>query len=129
VSERDDAAGGLSRRALLAGLGATAAVGVASGAGAQPANAVKTWDITTDVLIAGSGAAGVSAAIEARQAGAQVLMIESLGRFGGSSAMSGGVIYAGGGTLKRLTNGQLQFYGTVFGLGVVLIFIIVYFAI
>ncbi len=52
----------------------------------------------TDVLVVGSGAAGVCAAIEARQAGAEVLLIESLSRFGGSSAMSGGVVYAGGGT-------------------------------
>ncbi|RLA55612.1 MAG: hypothetical protein DRR04_14655, partial [Gammaproteobacteria bacterium] len=89
---------GISRRSLLAGLGATAAATVAAGAAALPRSAVSSWDITTDVLIAGSGAAGVSAAIEARQAGADVLLIESLARFGGSSAMSGGVVYAGGGT-------------------------------
>ncbi len=52
----------------------------------------------TDVLVAGSGSAGASAAIEARQAGADVLMIEALPKLGGSSAMSGGVVYAGGGT-------------------------------
>jgi 3-oxo-5alpha-steroid 4-dehydrogenase len=40
----------------------------------------------------------VCAAIEARLAGANVLLIEALSQFGGSSAMSGGVIYAGGGT-------------------------------
>jgi NADH-quinone oxidoreductase subunit L len=39
------------------------------------------------------------------------------------------LIYASGGALRRLTNGQLQLYGAVFGLGVALIFIIVYFAI
>jgi succinate dehydrogenase/fumarate reductase flavoprotein subunit len=54
--------------------------------------------MSTDVLIAGSGAAGACAAIEARQAGASVLLIESLPQFGGSSAMSAGVVYAGGGT-------------------------------
>ena len=89
---------GISRRSLLAGLGATAAATVASGTAALPRSAVKSWDMTTDVLVAGSGAAGVSAAIEARQAGASVLLVESLPRFGGSSAMSGGVVYAGGGT-------------------------------
>jgi 3-oxo-5alpha-steroid 4-dehydrogenase len=65
---------------------------------AMPIGDVKSWDITTDVLVAGSGAAGVSAALEASAAGALVLIIESLTKFGGSSAMSGGVIYAGGGT-------------------------------
>jgi 3-oxo-5alpha-steroid 4-dehydrogenase len=89
---------GLKRRDLLAGFGAAAATTFAAGAGALPAAAVSSWDMSTDVLVAGSGAAGASAAIEARRAGAGVLLIESLPRFGGSSAMSAGVVYAGGGT-------------------------------
>ena len=89
---------GIHRRSLLTGIAATAAATVAAGAGALPRSAVKAWDMRTDVLVAGSGAAGVSAAIEARAAGADVLLIESLSQFGGSSAMSGGVVYAGGGT-------------------------------
>ena len=89
---------GINRRGLLAGLGATAATTIAGGAAALPGIAVRAWDITTDVLIAGSGASGVSAAIEASAAGADVLLIESLPIFGGSSAMSPGVVYAGGGT-------------------------------
>lgn len=88
----------ISRRALLTGVAATAAATVAASTAALPRAAVKRWDMRTDVLVAGSGAAGVSAAIEARAAGADVLLIESLSRFGGSSAMSGGVVYAGGGT-------------------------------
>ena len=89
---------GITRRRLLGGLSATAAATVASGAAALPRSAVKSWDMHTGVLVIGSGAAGVSAAIEARLAGANVLLIESLSQFGGSSAMSGGVVYAGGGT-------------------------------
>jgi 3-oxo-5alpha-steroid 4-dehydrogenase len=54
--------------------------------------------VQVDVLVVGSGAAGVSAAIEARTLGASVLLLESLPRFGGASGMSGGVVYAGGGT-------------------------------
>ena len=88
----------ISRRSLLTGLAATAAVTVAAGSAALPRSAVKTWDMSTDVLVIGSGSAGVCAAIEARQAGAEVMLIESLSQFGGSSAMSGGVVYAGGGT-------------------------------
>lgn len=55
------------------------------------------WDDTCGVLIAGFGAAGACAALEAAQAGARVCIVE---RFdgGGASARSGGVIYAGGGT-------------------------------
>lgn len=87
---------GISRRRLLAGLGAGAATTLA--AAPESAASVPGWDIFTDVLVAGSGAAGVCAALEARRAGARVLLIESLSRFGGSSALSGGVVYAGGGT-------------------------------
>ncbi|MBF6190400.1 FAD-binding protein [Nocardia sp. CDC186] len=55
------------------------------------------WDLTTDVVVVGYGAAGAAAALEATAAGAQVLVLE---RFtgGGTSALSGGIIYAGGGT-------------------------------
>lgn len=88
----------ISRRGLLAGITATAAATLAAGAAALPRSAVTSWDLRTDVLVAGSGAAGVCAAMEARAAGADVLLIESLSHFGGSSAMSGGVVYAGGGT-------------------------------
>ncbi|MEH6588858.1 MAG: FAD-dependent oxidoreductase [Halioglobus sp.] len=89
---------GISRRHLLTGLGATAVLGAAPASVAVPAGGIKNWDITVDVLVAGSGAAGICAAIEAKMAGATVLVIESLPKPGGSSAMSGGVIYAGGGT-------------------------------
>jgi succinate dehydrogenase/fumarate reductase flavoprotein subunit len=89
---------GLSRRQLLAGMGTVAATTAAAGAAALPAASVTKWDTTYDVLVAGSGAAGVCAALEARRMGASVLLLESLSRYGGSSAMSGGVIYAGGGT-------------------------------
>ncbi len=88
---------GISRRALLAGAG-TAAATIAAGAAALPRSKVKAWDGSTDVLVAGSGAAGVSAALAARAAGARVTLIEALPKLGGSSAMSGGVVYAGGGT-------------------------------
>lgn len=89
---------GISRRGLLTGFAATAGVTLAAGAAALPRSAVRAWHSNTDVLVVGSGAAGVCAAIEARQAGVEVLLIESLSRLGGSSAMSGGVVYAGGGT-------------------------------
>jgi succinate dehydrogenase/fumarate reductase flavoprotein subunit len=91
-------AAGINRRQLLAGMGVAAVSTVSAGAAALPATAVGSWDMSTDVLVAGSGAAGACAAIEASQAGAAVLVIESLPEFGGSSAMSAGVVYAGGGT-------------------------------
>lgn len=50
-----------------------------------------------DVIVVGFGIAGVTAAIEAADAGARVLALDR-GYGGGASALSGGVVYAGGGT-------------------------------
>jgi 3-oxo-5alpha-steroid 4-dehydrogenase len=50
-----------------------------------------------DVIVVGYGIAGVTAAIEAADAGARVLALDR-GYGGGASALSGGVVYAGGGT-------------------------------
>ena len=55
------------------------------------------WDERADVVVVGFGAAGACAAIEAAEAGADVLVVERFGG-GGASAASGGVVYAGGGT-------------------------------
>jgi 3-oxo-5alpha-steroid 4-dehydrogenase len=59
-----------------------------------------SWDETADVVVVGFGAAGACAAIEAADAGARVLVLD---RFtgGGATAISGGVVYAGGGTAQQ----------------------------
>lgn len=46
--------------------------------------------VKTNVLIVGSGAAGVTAAIEAREAGADVIVLEKEDHLGGAAAISGG---------------------------------------
>jgi 3-oxo-5alpha-steroid 4-dehydrogenase len=56
------------------------------------------FDETIDVVVVGLGVAGASAAIGARQAGADVLAVERSAGPGGTSAHSGGLIYLGGGT-------------------------------
>jgi 3-oxo-5alpha-steroid 4-dehydrogenase len=55
------------------------------------------WDDVSDLVVVGLGAAGITAAIEARERGADVVLLD---RFegGGATAISGGVFYAGGGT-------------------------------
>ena len=65
-----------------------------------PALEVKDvrFDETVDVLVVGLGAAGSSATVAARQAGADVLAVERGSGPGGTSAASGGLIYLGGGT-------------------------------
>jgi len=81
----------------LAAAGASVAIG-ASAAQPLPRREVTQWDAQTDVLVMGSGAGGISAAIEARRHGAQVLVLEKFQLPGGSSSLSGGVCYLGGGT-------------------------------
>ena len=55
------------------------------------------WSDAVDVVVVGWGGAGASAAIEAREQGAEVLVIDRFSG-GGASVLSGGVVYAGGGT-------------------------------
>ncbi|MPY78092.1 MAG: FAD-binding protein [Actinophytocola sp.] len=57
-----------------------------------------------DVVVVGFGAAGACAAIEAANAGADVLLIDRFSG-GGATALSGGVVYAGGGTKQQRTAG------------------------
>lgn len=69
------------------------------------ATAIKSWDHTADAVIAGFGAAGACAAIEARRAGADVLVVERASGGGGASAIAGGHIYMGGGTPVQIACG------------------------
>ncbi len=59
---------------------------------------IRHWDEEVDVLVIGLGAAGAAAALEASRVGAETLVLERASAGGGTSAMSGGVIYLGGGT-------------------------------
>lgn len=63
-----------------------------------PAASITSWDDEADVVIAGYGVAGAAAAVEAARSGADVLVIERTGSWGGAAAMAGGFIYLGGGT-------------------------------
>ena len=61
-------------------------------------------ELVADVVIVGFGAAGACAALEAADAGADVVIVERFAG-GGASAVSGGVVYAGGGTAQQLDAG------------------------
>ena len=61
-------------------------------------DADTTFDLEADVVVVGLGCAGAAATIEAAEAGAEVLVLEAAPLGGGTSAMSGGLIYLGGGT-------------------------------
>src|ERR1700761_7444859 len=62
------------------------------------AGSITSWDHEADVVIAGYGVAGAAAAVEAARSGAEVLVAERTGSWGGAAAMAGGFIYLGGGT-------------------------------
>src|SRR6478736_9979788 len=51
------------------------------------------WDATVDVVIVGSGGGGMVAALTADQAGAGTIVLEKQALVGGSTAMSGGVVW------------------------------------
>ncbi|MCK1680388.1 FAD-dependent oxidoreductase [Bradyrhizobium sp. 147] len=60
---------------------------------------IETYEC--DVLVAGSGASGMSAAITARYRGLDVLIVEKEPRFGGTTARSGGWLWIPGTSLAR----------------------------
>lgn len=56
-------------------------------------NRTKQWDSEVDLLVVGSGAAGLTGAVVAAQGGARVLVIEKSALLGGTSATSGGGVW------------------------------------
>lgn len=78
--------------AALAGLGTQTAEGAAQAASPQP-----RWDREADVVVIGSGAAGLPAAISAVDNGATVIVVEAHFDIGGMAIISGGSIHIGSG--------------------------------
>ena len=104
----------VSRRQFVAGtvggLVVGAAAGAAAGALGFPSAVTETvtttatvqakpwlpekWDYEYDVVVAGAGGAGLSAAIEASDKGAKVVVLEGMPKAGGSTGLSGGMAAA-----------------------------------
>ncbi len=95
----------VTRRNFLKGAALTAAGAIAAGSmagcstsdDAKPATSLpETWDLEADVVVLGYGAAGISAAREACNAGADVLVLEKAPEefAGGASRCNGGAVLA-----------------------------------
>ena len=100
--------GSISRREFVrtgatAGLGATAVAGI-PGRGLDERGS-QDWGYSADVVIAGAGTSGLSAAIEARDHGASVIIVEANHDCGGHGIVSGGRVNLGGGTSRQRRQG------------------------
>lgn len=93
----------LGRRNFIKGLGAATGVAMVSPvmAVSEKADGIK-WDKEIEILIVGSGFAGLAAAIEATRKGAKdVHIFEKMSYFGGNSAINGGLFAAPGTPMQK----------------------------
>jgi succinate dehydrogenase/fumarate reductase flavoprotein subunit len=65
---------------------------------AQAATNKQSWDLEADVVVIGSGAAGLPAAVKAADGGSSVIVVEANYDIGGHAIISGGNVPLGGGT-------------------------------
>ena len=86
----------ISRRRLLEGTLAGGAIALTGVAQARTSDEPKQWDATYDVIVIGSGFAGLAAALEAKKAGANVVVLEKMVTPGGNSIINGGILTATG---------------------------------
>lgn len=93
TDKSDGKIGRMTRRTLL-GTGAVAGVAAVLGTGAKatPRAMPDSWDEEVDVVVIGSGFAGLAAAHEAKKAGASVALLEKMRTPGGNSIINGGLM-------------------------------------
>jgi succinate dehydrogenase/fumarate reductase flavoprotein subunit len=88
-----------SRRDLITAIASADGAGFGPGTlGSEFGKIPESWDLEADVVVVGSGAAGLPAAVKAADAGASVIVIETNYDVGGHAIISGGNTPLGGGT-------------------------------
>src|ERR1700688_2815082 len=90
------------RRSGTAGLSGAAAL---AGVTATSAEAAIKWDREADIVVIGSGAGGMPAAVAAREAGASGIVVEKNFDVGGRAIMSGGQVQLGCGNPMQVAAG------------------------
>jgi hypothetical protein len=114
MERRNKSRKGISRRDFFgrAGLGTAAFAGAGTIAGddvraqQRTASAMPTrWDLEADVVVIGSGACGLPAAIRAADQGASVIIVEANYDIGGHGIINGGQVPLGGGTSAQKKHG------------------------
>lgn len=103
----------LSRRSFIAG---SAAVGgmMFGMSGSASAKVPAKWDFEADVVVVGAGAAGIPAAIRAKEAGFSVLVVDANYDIGGHAIISQGNTLLGGGNAMQQKFGIKDDPETVF---------------
>ncbi|MCL1846360.1 MAG: FAD-binding protein [Coriobacteriia bacterium] len=108
---------GMSRRSFLFGAGAAAGIAAAGLAGCTndkpaaeapketPKEEGEAWDYEADIIVCGTGPAGLCCAAAAAEGGCSVIMIESAKWIGGKGVQAGGNFGVGGGTRMQIEGG------------------------
>ncbi len=99
----------LRNTGILAGgavLGTGLLAGCSEGAAKDtPAPAGEAWDYEADVIVCGTGPAGLACAAAAAEAGVSVIAIDSNDKIGGKGILAGGNLGIGGGTRMQIAAG------------------------
>jgi succinate dehydrogenase/fumarate reductase flavoprotein subunit len=101
----------LSRRGFLTGAGVLTAGAVAAGlvgcSNDAPADETDSisWDREADVIVVGTGPAGLACAAAAAEGGVSVIAIDANDKVGGKGILAGGNLGIGGGTRMQIEAG------------------------
>ncbi|RLA06603.1 MAG: hypothetical protein DRQ54_06350 [Gammaproteobacteria bacterium] len=93
----------VSRRRFLGGVSGVAGAALLPGValGADRVADPQQWDLGTDLVVVGSGAAGSCAALYGQRAGAKVLVLEKASYYGGTTQKSQGAYWIPNNSLMR----------------------------